>query len=100
MTRTISAARVATLVGNLSGDERPLYLELADGAFHVIPRAQHALSRKSISSGALRVLYRLHEAGYRACLVGGAVRVSSRLTLAEWRPGELASTQLLRYSPQ
>jgi poly(A) polymerase len=46
----------------------------ADGAFHVIPRAQHSLSRKSISSGALRVLYRLHEAGYRACLVGGAVR--------------------------
>jgi poly(A) polymerase len=46
----------------------------ANGAFHVIPRAQHSLSRKSISSGALRVLYRLHEAGYRACLVGGAVR--------------------------
>ena len=46
----------------------------ADGAFHVIPRAQHSLSRKSISSGALRVLYRLHEAGFRACLVGGAVR--------------------------
>jgi poly(A) polymerase len=32
----------------------------------VIPRAQHAISRKSISSGALRVLYRLHEAGFRA----------------------------------
>lgn len=46
----------------------------ANGAFHVIPRAQHSLSRKSISSGALRVLYRLHEAGFRACLVGGAVR--------------------------
>ena len=45
-----------------------------NGGFHVIPRAQHAISRKSISSGALRVLYRLHEAGFRACLVGGAVR--------------------------
>jgi poly(A) polymerase len=40
----------------------------------VIPREQHNVSRKSISSGALRVLYRLNEAGFRACLVGGAVR--------------------------
>ncbi len=31
MSRNISAARVATLVGNLTGDERPLYLELAEG---------------------------------------------------------------------
>jgi DNA-binding transcriptional MocR family regulator len=31
MSRNISAARVATLVGTLSGDERPLYLELAEG---------------------------------------------------------------------
>ena len=30
MSRTITAARVATLVGNLAGDERPLYLELAE----------------------------------------------------------------------
>jgi len=40
----------------------------------VIPREQHNVSRKNISSGALRVLYRLNEAGFRACLVGGAVR--------------------------
>src|SRR6201992_1498515 len=40
----------------------------------VIPRSEHGISRKSISSGALRVLYRLHEAGYAAFLVGGAVR--------------------------
>ena len=40
----------------------------------VIPRDQHCISRKDISSGALRVLYRLNEAGYAACLVGGAVR--------------------------
>jgi poly(A) polymerase len=44
------------------------------GSFRVIPRAEHAISRKSISPGALRVLYRLHESGHRACLVGGAVR--------------------------
>ena len=31
MSRAISAARVATLVGQLTGDERPLYLELAEG---------------------------------------------------------------------
>jgi poly(A) polymerase len=44
------------------------------GSFRIIPRAQHSISRKSISAGALRVLYRLHEAGYQALLVGGAVR--------------------------
>ena len=40
----------------------------------VVPREQHAISRKDISPSALRVLYRLHEAGYGAFLVGGAVR--------------------------
>ena len=40
----------------------------------VIPREQHTISRKNISSGALRVLYRLNEAGFSAFLVGGAVR--------------------------
>ena len=40
----------------------------------VVPRDQHAISRKDISPSALRVLYRLHEAGYGAYLVGGAVR--------------------------
>ena len=44
------------------------------GAFRIIPRAEHSISRKSISAGALRVLYRLHEAGFQASLVGGAVR--------------------------
>ena len=44
------------------------------GSFRVIARAEHTISRKSISPGALRVLYRLHEAGYQALLVGGAVR--------------------------
>lgn len=48
--------------------------DLGDGSFRIIPRAEHAISRRNISSGAVRVLYRLHEAGYRACLVGGAVR--------------------------
>ena len=43
-------------------------------ALRIIPRDQHAISRKNISKAALRVLYRLNEAGYDAYLVGGAVR--------------------------
>lgn len=39
-----------------------------------IPRDQHCISRKGISSSALRVLYRLREGGHEAYLVGGAVR--------------------------
>lgn len=40
----------------------------------VIPRDQHNVSRKDISSSALRVLYRLRDGGFAAYLVGGAVR--------------------------
>ena len=40
----------------------------------VIPRDQHALSRKDISENALKVLYRLNKAGFEAYLVGGGVR--------------------------
>ncbi len=40
----------------------------------IIPRSEHALSRKWISPNALRVLYRLKEKGYHAYLVGGGVR--------------------------
>ena len=39
-----------------------------------VPRAEHPISRKDISSNALKVLYRLHNAGYKAYLVGGSVR--------------------------
>lgn len=39
-----------------------------------IPRENHPVSRKLISSAALRVLYALNEAGYQAYLVGGGVR--------------------------
>src|SRR5688572_1276363 len=41
---------------------------------HIIPRAQHSISRSAISPNALRVLYRLRESGYEAFLVGGCVR--------------------------
>jgi len=47
--------------------------EQAESMF-VIPRDQHAISRKDISENALKVLYRLSKAGYQAYLVGGGVR--------------------------
>jgi poly(A) polymerase len=40
----------------------------------IIPRDQHGISRKLISSNALRTLYRLHENRFIAYLVGGCVR--------------------------
>ena len=40
----------------------------------IIPRAEHNISRNSISDSALKVLYRLKNAGFAAYLVGGSVR--------------------------
>ena len=40
----------------------------------VVPRAEHAISRKQIDPDALKVLYRLHQHNYAAYLVGGSVR--------------------------
>jgi poly(A) polymerase len=40
----------------------------------IIPRKEHAISRKWISPNAVRVLYKLKEHGYYAYLVGGGVR--------------------------
>jgi poly(A) polymerase len=40
----------------------------------VLARAEHSISRNSISENALKVLYRLHRSGFLAYLVGGAVR--------------------------
>ncbi len=40
----------------------------------IVPRDQHAISRKQIDPDALKVLYRLHQSGYVAYLVGGSVR--------------------------
>jgi poly(A) polymerase len=41
---------------------------------HVLPRADHPISRSAISENTLKVLYRLHKAGYKGYLVGGGVR--------------------------
>ena len=40
----------------------------------IIPRDNHPVSRKDISSPALKVLYRLNNSNYQAYLVGGGVR--------------------------
>jgi poly(A) polymerase len=40
----------------------------------VVPRAEHAVSRKQIDPDALKVLYRLHQHNHVAYLVGGSVR--------------------------
>jgi len=40
----------------------------------VVPRAEHAISRKQIDPDALKVLYRLHQNNYAGYLVGGSVR--------------------------
>jgi poly(A) polymerase len=40
----------------------------------IVPRAEHAISRRDIDPDALKVLYRLHEHHYVAYLVGGSVR--------------------------
>jgi poly(A) polymerase len=40
----------------------------------VVPRAEHAISRKQVDADALKVLYRLHQSNYAAYLVGGSVR--------------------------
>jgi poly(A) polymerase len=40
----------------------------------VLARAEHSISRNSVSESALKVLYRLHRSGFIAYLVGGAVR--------------------------
>jgi poly(A) polymerase len=40
----------------------------------IVPRAEHAISRRDIDPAALKVLYKLHEHNYVAYLVGGSVR--------------------------
>src|SRR5437868_15010814 len=56
------AARSALLESNEMGE--PL----------IVPRSEHALSRKLVDPDALKVLYRLNQGSYTAYLVGGGVR--------------------------
>jgi poly(A) polymerase len=45
-----------------------------DGILNVIPRDQHAISRKHISPAALKIIKQLQDNNYQAYLVGGGVR--------------------------
>ena len=47
---------------------------LVKANLQIIPRDNHPVSRKDISSPALKVLYRLNNSNYQAYLVGGGVR--------------------------
>ena len=60
--------RVKNGANQLSNEETP------QSALNIIPRDNHPISRKDISSPALKVLYRLNNADYQAYLVGGGVR--------------------------
>jgi len=55
----------------LSREESEAEQAVARPQVTVIPREQHAISRKDISENALKVMYRLNKAGYEAWLVGG-----------------------------
>jgi poly(A) polymerase len=46
----------------------------AGGEPHILPRAEHPISRRNIAKNAVKVLYRLHNSGFKAYLVGGSVR--------------------------
>ncbi|QHM96321.1 polynucleotide adenylyltransferase PcnB [Kosakonia sacchari] len=76
---TLPRCTIFTRVANfcrkvLSREESMVVEAMAQPQMTVIPREQHAISRKDISENALKVLYRLNKAGYDAYLVGGGVR--------------------------
>nr|WP_229220491.1 polynucleotide adenylyltransferase PcnB [Enterobacter hormaechei] len=67
--------RVANFCRKVLSREESMVVEaIVQPQMTVIPREQHAISRKDISENALKVLYRLNKAGYEAYLVGGGVR--------------------------
>ena len=57
-----------TVTGGLHYNRQPMVEPV------VVPRSEHAISRRDIDPDALKVLYRLHEHNYVAYLVGGSVR--------------------------
>lgn len=76
---TLPRCAIFTRVANfcrkvLSREESEAEQAVARPHMTIIPREQHAISRKDISENALKVLYRLNKAGYEAYLVGGGVR--------------------------
>jgi poly(A) polymerase len=74
-TRCTIFTRVANFCRKVLSREESMVAEaIEQPQMTVIPREQHAISRKDISENALKVLYRLNKAGYDAYLVGGGVR--------------------------
>ena len=61
----------------LSREESEAEQAVARPQVTVIPREQHAISRKDISENALKVMYRLNKAGYEACR---SLAIPKRLT--------------------
>src|SRR5215471_7665755 len=59
---------------NIRGTRPLCYNSKPMGEPLIVPRSDHALSRKLIDPEALKVLYRLNQANYTAYLVGGGVR--------------------------
>lgn len=67
--------RIKSIRGQSSGSKTGPAQQLSSvHAPIIIPRDQHNISRKHISSGALKVMARLRAAGFQAYLVGGGVR--------------------------
>ncbi|HAP80238.1 MAG TPA: polynucleotide adenylyltransferase, partial [Enterobacteriaceae bacterium] len=76
---TLPRCTIFTRVANfcrkvLNREESEVDETVSQPTITVIPREQHAISRKDISENALKVMYRLNKAGYEAWLVGGGVR--------------------------
>lgn len=68
---TLPRCAIFTRVANfcrkvLSREESEAEQAVARPHMTIIPREQHAISRKDISENALKVLYRLNKAGYEA----------------------------------
>lgn len=61
------------MVGATSKAESPKPVSLLPEPV-IVPRSEHAISRKQFSPNAVKVLYRLKDAGFEAYLVGGCIR--------------------------
>nr|VXZ88513.1 Poly(A) polymerase precursor [Klebsiella pneumoniae] len=64
----------------LSREEREAEAAVEPTPMTVIPREQHAISRKDISENALKVMYRLNKAGYES---GWSAAASATCCLAK-----------------
>lgn len=68
----VGSADAVDGIDEAGADEAPVAVD--PEAPRILPRPEHDVSRKRISSGAVKVLYRLKNSGYKAYMCGGAVR--------------------------